>query len=310
MLHLIWPHIVGSWGRLFPRQSPPGPCLSIRWFLIQCNESCETCPCIRKLSFSINVPVIFNMFLRHHIPSGIGSSGNVNVFQWKREWFFSRHVQFDSGFHVMTVNKVSWEQPEVISSFRIISCWVILIFNNKKMIVDVGWKKTRLILQEEFLVLLLGLGDPGLRWMFSNADPLQKFWLFHLRSGKWIFHLSLASFALSLRPWSSDASICSNSSMSATKMSPFLQLPTACNAYPKNFPGKTFEPTWCALDPLFRRNRVIFYHAPRWNNWAIEWHSEPPFIGCLPIRQKILNISQIAVPFHGIRPFFIQTWLQ
>ena len=40
------------------------------------------------------------------------------------------------------------------------------------MIVDVGWKKTRLILLEEFLVLLLGLGDPGLRWMLSNADLL------------------------------------------------------------------------------------------------------------------------------------------
>ena len=31
-----------------------------------------------------------------------------------------------------------------------------------------GLKKTRLILVEDFLVLLLGLGDPGSRWMFSD----------------------------------------------------------------------------------------------------------------------------------------------
>ena len=39
------------------------------------------------------------------------------------------------------------------------------------------------------------------------------------------------SFALSLRAWNSDASISSNSSMSATIMSPF-QILTACNACP------------------------------------------------------------------------------
>ena len=73
----------------------PGPCISIRCLLIQNNESREICPCIRQISFSINVQVSFNMFLRHHIQSRAGSSGNVNVLQWNRERFFSRHVQFD-----------------------------------------------------------------------------------------------------------------------------------------------------------------------------------------------------------------------
>ena len=40
-----------------------------------------------------------------------------------------------------------------------------------------------------------------------------------------------------------DASICSNSSISATKMSPF-QILTACNAHPRNIPGDTFLPNW------------------------------------------------------------------
>ena len=44
------------------------------------------------------------------------------------------------------------------------------------MIGDVGgWKRVRLILLEEFLVLLLGLDNPGLRWMFSDVDLHQGF---------------------------------------------------------------------------------------------------------------------------------------
>ena len=34
-------------------------------------------------------------------------------------------------------------------------------------------KRVRLILLEELLVLLLVLGAPGLRWMFSDTDLLQ-----------------------------------------------------------------------------------------------------------------------------------------
>ena len=33
----------------------------------------------------------------------------------------------------------------------------------------VGLRKTRRILLEDFLVLLLGLGDPGLIWMLSSS---------------------------------------------------------------------------------------------------------------------------------------------
>ena len=44
---------------------------------------------------------------------------------------------------------------------------------------------------------------------------------------------------------------------------------------------------------------------------GVKGHSEPPLIWCLPIRQEILNVSRIAITFHGIRPpFFVQTWLR
>ena len=82
MLPHIWPHIVGSWCRLFPRQSHPGPCITIRWFPIQYNESREACPCNWQFSVAINVPVIVNLFLRHHIQSCMCISGNANVLQW------------------------------------------------------------------------------------------------------------------------------------------------------------------------------------------------------------------------------------
>ena len=103
------------------------------------------------------------------------------------------------------------------------------------MSLEVGLKKTRLISLEGYLVLLLGLGDPGFWWMFSEPDLLQKVSLFRLLIGNINFSPFIGvntSFALSLFAKISDASICSNSSMSATKMSPF-QILFACNAYPK-----------------------------------------------------------------------------
>ena len=42
------------------------------------------------------------------------------------------------------------------------------------MSLEVGLKKIRLILHEDFLVLLLGLGNPRLRCMVSEPDLLQR----------------------------------------------------------------------------------------------------------------------------------------
>ena len=39
---------------------------------------------------------------------------------------------------------------------------------------------------------LLVPDDPGLRWMCSDAVLRQRFWLFHLRLGKWSFHFFAA----------------------------------------------------------------------------------------------------------------------
>ena len=76
------------------------------------------------------------------------------------------------------------------------------------MILEVELKKTRLILLEDFLVLLLGLGDPGSRWMFSEPDLLQSFTV-PSATGNLNFSPFIGvytSFALNLFAWSSDAS--------------------------------------------------------------------------------------------------------
>ena len=52
-------------------------------------------------------------------------------------------------------------------------------------------KRVRLLLLEEFLVLLLGLGDPWLRWMFSDADLIRIFFNCSICYW-WNCHLSLA----------------------------------------------------------------------------------------------------------------------
>ena len=53
------------------------------------------------------VPIITDAAFLHNIQIRLCSSGDVNVFQWNREWFFSRRVKFDSGFNVMAVYEVS-----------------------------------------------------------------------------------------------------------------------------------------------------------------------------------------------------------
>ena len=61
---------------------------------------------------------------------------------------------------------------------------------------------------------------------------------------------------------------------------------------------------------IFGRNRMIFNHCTKRNGWAFKRFSESPFVWSFLTRQEILNVSQIAIAFHGIRPsFFVQAWL-
>ena len=130
----------------------------------------------------------------------------------------------------MTVNEIFWNRKNHFG-----------LHHHITMNLDVGLKKIRLILFEDCLVLLLCLDCPWLRWMFFRSWSPPEI----LTIGSAIDNVKISSvidvntsFTLSLRTWSSDTSISSNSSMSATIMSPF-QISFADNTHPRNILDKT-----------------------------------------------------------------------
>ena len=224
---MIWPGC-----KLFSRWSLPGPHMSVRRFFFQC-KLCETCPRIRQVSWPIDIPVIIDAFFLLVIQIGMSSSGNVNVFQWNREWLFSRRVKFDSGLNVMAVYEVSRHGPKSHLSLH----------RHPETSLEVV-EETLLTLQESQCYSLLELVAAVSRWMFSGLDLLQGF--LNRPSAIGIINSpfslgNITSFALSLFEQISDASIVSNSSRSAISTSPF-QIPPAYRAYPRNNPGETFFP--------------------------------------------------------------------
>ena len=62
---------------------------------------------------------------------------------------------------------------------------------------------------------------------------------------------------------------------------------------------------------IFRSYRVILNQWTKWNNRSFKWLPKTSFIGRLPIRQQVCDVSQTAATLHGLHtPFLIQTWLQ
>ena len=62
---------------------------------------------------------------------------------------------------------------------------------------------------------------------------------------------------------------------------------------------------------VLRSDRVIISQWTKRNDWSFKWFPKTSFVWSLPIRQEILNVSQIGKAFHGIcPPIFIQTRLQ
>ena len=80
---------------------------------------------LRQISWSIDIPIVIDAAFLHDIQICVCRSGDVNVFQWNREWFFSRWLKFDSGFNVMAVHEVSWHGPKIIYRFNCIRKWVL-----------------------------------------------------------------------------------------------------------------------------------------------------------------------------------------
>ena len=100
------------------------------------------------------------------------------------------------------------------------------------------------------------------------------------------------------------------SSMCAIKISP-IQTHPATNACPKNILVRFSSQNDGVLTGLSQRSDDIQQFAPNGMIGPFAWFSQSSLMRCLPICQWVLNISQMAIPLHGISPtFFIQFKLQ
>ena len=145
-------------------------------------------------------------------------------FGWKRECFLLLHVELNPKFILMTKEAVTLDRPKVGTGFSVIC----------------GFCQLRLL--RFALNFSSEIFTPHSRfppWSgFSEFVVSLTILLYHLRLG--IENISLLSGVnTSASGWISDASISSNSSMSA-RIFPF-QIPPANNAYPRDIPGKTFQ---------------------------------------------------------------------
>ena len=186
--------------------------------------------------------------------------------------------------------------------------------------------ETLLTLQEKLFDLLLELGVPVSRWMFSVPDFLHQIWFVHLRLEKWIFHILWEIFLL--LHWVFEHGFWRVQVFQLLKVcyrnvSPF-QYVKVCESvrHPSNIPSARTErirgtiqvrlsfQTWWILDWSLRSYRVILNQWAKRNDWSFKWFSKKSFVSGFLIRQEILNVSQKGKTFQRIcPPIFIQTWL-
>ena len=190
-------------------------------------------------SWSTDIPIVINAAFLHIIQIRSCSSGDVNVFESNREWFFSRRVKFDSGFDVMAVYEVSWHGPKIIYRFTGIWKWVLR-----------WWKRPFWFSKKIPLTFSSNWMLPVSRWVFPVPDLLQKFdssicgWKNSIFFEKYYF-LGIESFRVDL--W------CVHRFQLLNVCNQYVtfQIPPAYRAYPRNNPRKTCIPNWWILDLSF-----------------------------------------------------------
>ena len=159
MLPHIWPYIVGSFfflASLHPDHVYPSGGL---WF----NKIILVKP-VHASNNSLYPSTLqqSSIFLQQYIQWCMCISGDVDVLQWNRKWFFSWHVQFDSGFHMMAINEILCD----ISEIR------YLVLSPLEEGLE---KRVRLVLLEELLVprsgrSLINKQDVLRRWSPPETD--------------------------------------------------------------------------------------------------------------------------------------------
>ena len=261
----FWPLTIWPGCRLPFCQSLPGPLISVwRFLLLQCKLS-ETCPRMRQISWSIDIPRVIDAAFLPNVQIRLLSSGGVNVVQWNTEWFFSRRVKLDSRFNVMAEYEVSWHGRKVMYLFTGIRKRVVRWRRERPF-----WfsKKISLTFSSDWVFPYQG---GCYRFLISREFDSSICFLKIFHFEKWYF-FCYESFRVD-----SDASIVSNSSRSAISTSPF-QIPPAYRAYPRNNRGKTFLSKLMDAWLVFRRNRVILNQWTKRNDRFLKWFSKTPFV--------------------------------
>ena len=186
----------------------------------------------------------------------------------------------------MTVNEVPWNWPEIICCFTNTQQWVL--WWSSRFSPLVGLSRIKLD--------VLRTWSPSDSFTCPSAIGniyFSPFWSVN------------TFFELSLRAWISDARLFQLLNVCDQNVS-FPDF-TRVQRISKEYTRQDFWTELMQSRQVFLRNTVIFYFR---NNGDTEWFAESPFVRSFPIWQEILNVSQIAVTFHRIRPpTFVQTWL-
>ena len=235
----------------------------------------------------------FLIHFLHNIQIRMNSSGDVNVFQWYKEWFFSRRVKFYSRLNVMTVCEVPDMDKKVICQFISIRRWVLI-----------RWNRDSYILKESLCDFLLEFVDVIAMWMFSDPDLIQKIdssicgWNINCPFSMG----NIASFAWPFK---------SRFQIRPSFFTPQYQL-SLC--HPSKLPPRTIRIRETIQERLsfqltdLSQKHVILNQFNKRNDWSFEKFSKTTFVWSFLIRQEILNISNMDIVFHGIySPLFIQT---
>ena len=62
-------------------------------------------------------------FLLHDVQISVSRPCYINVFQWKRDCSFLRHIELNSRSIVVTIDEVTLDRPEVGTGFSVICCF-------------------------------------------------------------------------------------------------------------------------------------------------------------------------------------------
>ena len=158
----------------------------------------------------------------------------------------------------MTINELSCDRPEVIFRFP--------HHHGLSLLEDGLENLIHLTFLEEFLVLRPRSGRSRVKVDALRRCPLPKILTVPSATGNMKFPLLCGvntSFALSLLAQSSDASISSNSSMSATIMCPFQIPPSRVQCITEEKTWQDFCSKLMQSRLVFRRNKVIFDHCSK-----------------------------------------------